>query len=120
MSRGMVIWLGALIWMCGCVGDDETTVALEQPCNQNTPLVTWETFGEGFVTTHCKRCHASTAIDRQGAPADVILDTKDDAIDWRGAILNNTASPEPRMPPNGGPVDEDRQLLAIWLTCFPD
>lgn len=119
MSRSNVMALGALIWLAGCAGDESTAIGV-QTCDATTPLVTWETFGEGFVTTHCKGCHASTAIDRQGAPAVVILDTREDALDWKSAILYNAASLEPSMPPNGGPVDEDRQLLSIWLTCFPE
>ena len=80
------------------------------------PVVSWETFGAGFVTTHCQGCHASSAPDRRGAPAQIVFDSEADVVAQRDAVLRATS--EARMPPAGGPSDDERELLRVWLTCF--
>ncbi len=85
---------------------------------ETVPLITWETFGEGFLTTHCQGCHASAALNRHDAPEVFTFDTEQDAVKWIGAILSVATGEEPTMPPQGGPSDEDRERLRIWLECF--
>ncbi len=81
------------------------------------PVVTWETFGEGFLRENCQACHASTTVERLGAPEDVTFDTEADALRWRARILERAAGEAPTMPPQGGTDDEDRWRLRVWLAC---
>jgi uncharacterized membrane protein len=90
----------------------------ETKCDIKTPIVTWDTFGSGFVNTFCQGCHASTSPDRHGAPADVIFDTEQDTLKRWARVLERSASAEPTMPPAGGPGEDDRERLALWLSCF--
>jgi hypothetical protein len=87
-------------------------------CGEDVPLVSWETFAEGFLRTYCQGCHASTTLDRQGAPLHVAFDTEEQALAVGDAILRVAASETPTMPPNGGPDPADREKLRLWLTCF--
>lgn len=86
----------------------------------DVPLVNWDTFGAGFLLHHCQGCHASTAPDRYGAPADVTFDTKEEAWAWRDRILERSAVDPPTMPPAGGTSADDRVLLRWWLACAPE
>ena len=89
-------------------------------CDETVPVVTYETFGEGFLSTYCQGCHASAAADRQGAPDALVFDTEDDVYDFQDQILDAVTSDEPRMPPSGGPLEDDRERLTIWLSCFAE
>jgi hypothetical protein len=107
----------------GCAGDDgesEPPPPGPDACGEDVPLVSWETFGHGFLTTYCQGCHASTTPDRRGAPEQAVFDTEADALAWRSQILVVAASETPTMPPNGGPSDADRERLLVWLTCFAE
>ncbi len=89
-------------------------------CGEEIPILTWDGFAQGFLTTHCQGCHASTSPDRHDAPENVIFDTEEDALAWKERILV-TAGTEPyTMPPAGGPTAEDRERLVAWLTCVED
>lgn len=83
----------------------------------DVPLVTWATFGEGFLREACQGCHASTASDRHGAPEDVVFDDVEDAWAWADRIVARAASEPPSMPPMAGTSAEDRVRLVWWLTC---
>lgn len=89
-------------------------------CGDDVPVITWESFGQGFVTTYCQGCHATSAVDRQGAPEQVVFDEEIDVLTWKGLVLEVAASEAPTMPPGGGPLPEDRDRLAIWLSCFAE
>lgn len=106
-------WLLPLLAM-GC-GEPEDEAAAEL-CDE-APVVTWESFGAGFVTESCQPCHASTSPDRVGAPLDVVFDTEEDVWDQADRVLAVTIGPSPTMPPAGGVSEDDRTLLEIWLTC---
>ena len=108
-----MLWM--LLLACGASPDAESADA----CT-DAPVVTYETFGAGFLIQYCQSCHASTAPDRAGAPADVVFDTADDAWTWRERILERAASEPPTMPPLGGTTEDDRARLRTWLDCAPE
>jgi uncharacterized membrane protein len=118
--RKLALWALSLCCLplplsaCG----DETTAAEASACGPDTPAETWASFGEAFVTTHCQGCHASGALDRAGAPEEVVFDTAEQTHAWRERILARSGPESPTMPPQGGPSAEDRERLRIWLTCF--
>lgn len=86
-------------------------------CDPAEPRQSWETFGQGFVTSQCQGCHASSAPDRFGAPEAVVFDTEGDVIALSGRILARATGPEADMPPAGGPTEDDRIRLERWLRC---
>jgi uncharacterized membrane protein len=102
-----------LALLLACAGGDDTG---GDPCAE-VSVVTWETFGAGFVTENCQSCHASTQTDREGAPADVTFDAAADVWARRDAVLRTAGAEPPTMPPLGGTREEDRQKLRDWLTC---
>lgn len=105
-----------LVALLAC-GDKPTETAQDtSPC-ADAPTVTWETWGEGFVTENCQACHASSSPDRNGAPEDVVFDSEADVLDQAVTVLAVAAGEAPTMPPEGGVSDDDRALLEIWLTC---
>ena len=86
------------------------------PCD-TAPPVDWDSFGHGFVLTHCQGCHASTAPDRHGAPDGVAFDTEQQAYEQRARIdarVFDTAD----MPPGGGVTEDELILARIWLDCW--
>jgi uncharacterized membrane protein len=109
----------------GCIADADAAPPADTPdpgpvaCGPEVPSLTWETFGEGFVTTHCQGCHASTTLDRKGAPDTLVFDSAEDVAARVDLIIDAATADPPRMPPAGGPTADDRERLAIWLTCFP-
>lgn len=98
-------------------GSGETGLCAE------APVVTFETFGAGFITENCQACHASTAPNRNGAPEEVFFDDGTGSVDvaqtWLFAdrILERAAVDPPTMPPLGGTTADDRYRLEVWLTC---
>ena len=91
------------------------------------PVVTFETFGAGFLTENCQPCHASTVTgdQRYGAPAEVYFDAGDGtgrvdvAAAWSLAdrILARATGDAADMPPLGGTTEDDRYRVEVWLTC---
>lgn len=127
--------LALLLWV-GCAGGDDTagpatTVATDtagdsgevdtEPADTGlcatSPVVTWDSWGRGFVTENCQSCHASTSSDRNGAPEGVVFDTEADVWDQAAMILAVATGDKPIMPPMGGVHEDDRYLLEVWLTC---
>jgi uncharacterized membrane protein len=84
----------------------------------DAPVITWESWGQGFMIEACQGCHASTATNRYGAPTGVVFDTQDDVYLWRSSILARAAATPPTMPPAGGTTADDRYYLEVWLTCW--
>lgn len=90
------------------------------PCDEQ-PVLTYDTFGRGFLAAYCDGCHAATAERRQGAPAEVTFDTHEQALAFADRILARTAPSDgspPTMPPVGGVTDADRERLLVWLGCW--
>jgi uncharacterized membrane protein len=86
-------------------------------CGESLPEMTWQSFGNGFVSTYCQGCHASGTFDRHGAPESVVFDSEDDVLSRADAMTRTTLSEAPTMPPGGGIPTEQRELLAAYLKC---
>lgn len=84
----------------------------------DAPVVTWSNFLEGFFIENCQTCHASTSLERYGAPVGVTFDTLEQVLALEDRILARATGDAPSMPPGGGVSDEDRLLLEISLTCW--
>ncbi len=97
-------------------GDDATSTA--DPCG-DAPVVAWANGAHGVFIEHCQPCHASTALDRHGAPPDVVFDTRADAQRWADRVQARAVDAA-TMPPAGGVLEQDRALLALWLQCGVD
>jgi len=108
-----VILLATLL---ACAGDPADSVRDSGPC-ADAPLVTWETFGQGFLVENCQACHAQGVTDRAGAPQEVSFGTEEEALRWKDRILARAAGESPTMPPMGGTTADDRWRLEVWLTC---
>lgn len=93
-----------------------TTESAADPC-ADVPVVSWESFGAGFVTESCQTCHASTSPDRHDAPEDVVFDTAEDVWAHKDRVLATVTGDAPSMPPQGGLSEDDRYKLEAWLTC---
>lgn len=99
-----------MIWLllAGC---------FEEPsawCPPGSP--TWTTWTEGFLVGKCQPCHASTAVERHGAPAAVVFDAWEDAVGQAEAI-GDAVLERGSMPPAGGVTEEERVLLEAWVAC---
>ena len=122
-------WAFALLAVAGaasCGGDDahaEEGKPSGAVCSSGSTL-TYTTFGKGFMTMYCERCHSSalTGDKRNGAPADHNFDTfagifvMADHIDEHAAAgpdAVNTAMP----PSDPKPTEEERRKLGEWLAC---
>jgi len=86
----------------------------------DAPIVTWESFGKGFITETCQPCHASTSTDRNDAPMEVQFDTHEDVLSFASRILERATGSAPTMPPSGGVDPDERYLTEVWLTCYPE
>ena len=105
-------WLFLGLLLTACDPADEAF-----PC-EDSPVVTWNSFGESFVTQHCQACHASTSANRNGAPESVSFDDLDSALSHADRILAVATGATPIMPPEGGVDSDDRLLLETWLRCY--
>ncbi len=118
----MVFWLSFLATLgCGSfnpdppVEDSDTLPTVDTACAAEVD-VTWQNWGKGFFLTYCSGCHAETALDRHGAPDAVVLDTLSEVRDWADRIDQRTLIDQD-MPPGGGVLTQDQELLAVFLAC---
>ncbi len=112
---------GAALLLGGCGPDVGPTGAT---CPTGGTQLTAQNFGMPFMEQYCTRCHGSTLSGgaRQGAPADVNVDTlagvraaADEIDEWTGAGPNRVNT---GMPVNGPmPTTEERRQLSEWLAC---
>lgn len=116
-----MIWV-LLLLACGADSGDSGT-AYTGACDRSPPL-SWDSFGQGFMSTHCAGCHSSLYPEgmREGAPVGVDLDTYTGVLQWVDRVEARTLGEGATMPPGGGPSDAERALLAEWLACgvWPD
>jgi hypothetical protein len=98
-------------------GDTADTAGPEPDFCDDAPVLTWNNFGQGFITEACQGCHAGDTPDRYGAPEDVLFDTVAQAWDRADRILARASGDYPSMPPLGGTNADDRLRLEYWLRC---
>ena len=119
MRPGLTLTLTLTLTSCGGAdGDARGDDTGAPPWCADAPVVTWDSFGQGFVTEHCQACHASETADRNGAPADVVFDTHAAVQGQAARMLARAGGPDPSMPPRGGVPDDDIEKLEIWLQCW--
>ena len=89
-----------------------------RPCPEGS-ILTWGNFGYGFVYDWCTGCHHSDLEEgmRQGAPPNINLDTQRAVRELAPLVWAAAADGHTRMPPAGGPTEEERRLLGEWLAC---
>jgi hypothetical protein len=102
-------------------GDTDAETEGEPLTCDEAPVITYDTFGRGFLATYCNGCHGGQVVDRQGAPENVIFDDADRASAFSERILSRVLPDTgvPPMPPNGGVVVDDIDRLVVWLQCYP-
>ncbi len=129
------ILFSLLIAGCSTTSPPTPTKAV---CPTPDPMtLTWDNFGQQFMTEFCTDCHSSTLphSERNGAPLyhdyDTlmgVLEIPDHIDEWSGAgpAATNTLMPPaqcPSMP--GGPInrncpqptEQQRKDLSVWLAC---
>jgi hypothetical protein len=99
--------------------------------------LTWESFGQSFMTTYCTTCHSASlrSAARNGAPIFHDYDDLEGVLQIPGHIdeqagsgpaATNTSMPPERCPNTpGGPLARDcprpseaeRKMLAEWVAC---
>jgi len=83
------------------------------------PLITWDNWARGLITTHCQGCHASASPNRYGAPINCSFDNEQQTLSWLERIRIRVLEQED-MPPAGGLLDEDLEMLEIWIECWAE
>ena len=105
--------LAALLF-AGC---KETTLD-ERPCPPEGTKLTYESFGQKFMSDNCQTCHGMPSKDRQGAPSAYDFGSRDDVLRFRERIFLRAAADNTTMPPGpDDPSKQDREKLAEWLSC---
>jgi len=92
-------------------------------CKEGSTL-SWDSFGQKFMTDYCTRCHTSSLAGaaRKGAPSDHNFETaalvrqEIEHIDWESAAGPDSVNTE--MPIGAPtPTEAERLLLGEWLAC---
>ena len=81
-----------------------------------TEAPTYDDWTQGFMSSNCQSCHATTALNRYNAPVSIYFDTYDDVVRQRDIIYSSVIE-QGSMPPGGGVQEEDIILLQRWLAC---
>ena len=106
--------------LLGCSGGADDSAAVD--CDREPPL-TFDNFGEAFLSKHCTGCHSVLHEGnlREGAPLGVDLNTYADVLMWAERIDSRVLDTLD-MPPGGGPSEDERAQLHEWLQCgvYPD
>jgi uncharacterized membrane protein len=84
-----------------------------------TSTLSYQNFAAPFVITWCRGCHGESqpVAMRQNAPIGVNFDTAEDVRGAGARLLVRATGSAPTMPPVGGPSEEERALLAEWISC---
>lgn len=113
------VWLLSLGLLACADGDEEggpTPRGID--CDERSPPLAWENYGQGALDEHCAGCHSSLLRpdQRNNAPVGVDFDTFDGALEWADRALVRTVD-EGTMPPGGSLSDADLTLIEEWLVC---
>lgn len=89
------------------------------PTCERQPPLSWDSFGQSFMSTHCAGCHSSLLPEslREGATVGVDLDSYTGVLTWADRIAARALGDAPTMPPGGGPDSEELARLEEWLSC---
>jgi uncharacterized membrane protein len=111
MRSGLRALALALLAACGA-----PVLELEEvPCPDEGTALTYESFGRGFLASHCNTCHTAS---KSGAPSGYRFDTLEDVHRHRARIFARAAGPNVSMPPGpADPPEDERDRLAEWLAC---
>lgn len=130
-----LVLLGVLI--AGCTNTAVPTPTQAVCPDPDPQTLTWDSFGQPFMTDFCTSCHSSALPhdQRNGAPLyhdyDTLMSVLEipdhiDSYAGSGPAADNTLMPPGRCPTTpGGPLDRDcpkpseqqRKDLAVWLAC---
>jgi len=130
--------LTILVTACAACTNTALPAPTQAVCPSPDPgTLTWDSFGQKFMTDYCTACHDSSLphAQRNGAPLyhDYntligVLETPDhiDQYAGSGPAAHNTRMPPAQCPTDkGGPLnracptpsDAERTDLAVWLAC---
>jgi hypothetical protein len=121
-----MVALALVAVLAGCTADDATkdpdgpwdTMA-ERPCPPEN-ILSWENFGDPFVTSWCTGCHSSDLVgeeSRREAPPEINFDDHEQVEMFRDVMWLRAADHNREMPPAGGPGFAERTLFGEWLAC---
>lgn len=116
-TAGMAALLGLVV---GCAGEQGGAGDSGSPTAGCEDTVwSWQSVGEPFSRTWCTSCHHSDlpVEARQGAPAEVNLETHAGFVAWAGEIEDRVWSADQPMPPVGVPPEDELAALEAWLAC---
>jgi len=123
--------------IAGCT-TTSTPTPTQAVCPTPDPMtLTWNSFGQTFMTDFCNDCHSASLphSERNGAPLyhdyDTLMGVLNtaphvDEFSGSGPAATNTIMPPARCPSTpGGPLDRDcpqpttqqREDLSVWLAC---
>jgi len=96
----------------------------EGPSCDREPALTYENWGQAYLSTYCTGCHSALVEGepRKGATVGVDFNTYGDVLAHVERIEARGTGAAPTMPPSGGPSAQEVALLDEWLTCavYPD
>jgi len=104
MSRLAIV----VLVFSACATDSSSGITAESVVCPPDSTLTYETFGEVFISENCQSCHASKERPALGTQA---------AVQKNAKALINTAVTSTSMPRGTSMSIEDRELLGEWLAC---
>jgi hypothetical protein len=109
----------------GCSSDPPSEGGPTGSTCPSDSMLTYETFGRGFMDEYCVRCHSSalSGSERNGAPSDHNFDTLAGLHDTEPEHIDEQAAAGPNRVNTAMPTDEprpseaERRKLGEWLAC---
>jgi uncharacterized membrane protein len=128
VPRQVLASCGLALALLGCGGGagEAEAAGTGSVCPPGSTL-TYENFGQSFMTSYCTDCHATKlrGVKRHGAPSDHDLDTIDGVRQTEAGHIDENAAAGPErvnvaMPPSDyarQPTEAERRQLGEWLAC---
>ncbi|HEY4240804.1 MAG TPA: hypothetical protein VGM88_13370 [Kofleriaceae bacterium] len=112
-------WLSAALLVAACGTEPAAAPPTDAIDSCSQSYLTYENFGAPFVSNWCRGCHSAALAEdqRQMAPLDVNFDSQLEVDALAADIRTHATGAAADMPPAGGPSDDERSLLAEWLSC---